>query len=107
MGSEIDWKTGDGLLGISDPAEIDAAFDRGERFVGTAVIGLVMNCDGLAVAAPRVERGLRSSDPKVRQYSFVAAATAARVFGVSPRPFTRFCGQRVSAVWRRTRSATP
>lgn len=81
MTSEINWQTGDGLLGIGDPAEIDAAFERGERFVGNALIGLVMNCDDLALVAPRVERGLRSSDPKVREYSFVAASSAARVFG--------------------------
>ncbi|GGV01848.1 hypothetical protein GCM10010211_81420 [Streptomyces albospinus] len=63
---ELDRETGDGLIGIRDPAEVDAAFDRGERCVGTAVVGLVLNSDDVAVVAPRVLRALRSSDATVR-----------------------------------------
>jgi hypothetical protein len=31
MAAEWDWESGRGLLGIDDPAEVDMAFDRGER----------------------------------------------------------------------------
>ncbi|WP_181802794.1 hypothetical protein [Streptomyces shenzhenensis] len=30
------WQTGEGLLGLDDPAEWDAAFERGEDHLGTA-----------------------------------------------------------------------
>jgi hypothetical protein len=76
-----DWETGEGLLGVDDPGEIDAAFDRGERHVGTALIGFVLNGEDFAVVAPRVERGLRSTDRDVRQYAFTAAGHTARLFG--------------------------
>jgi len=80
MERERNWKTGEGLLGISDPAEVDAAFDRNEQHVGTAVIGLVLNSDALSIAAPRVLRALRSDNPRVRQFGFVAVGDAARKF---------------------------
>ncbi|MGD3110910.1 hypothetical protein [Streptomyces sp. YGL11-2] len=81
MPQELDWETGDGLIGIRDPAEVDAAFDRGERYVGTAVVGLVLNSDDVAVVAPRVLRALHSSDATVRSPGFVAAGDMARLFG--------------------------
>ncbi len=81
MTREYDWETGEGLLRVHDPEEVDAAFDRGERRVGTALIGLVLNGDDFAVLAPRVERGLRSADRDVRQFAFVAAGHTARLFG--------------------------
>ncbi|MFI1200655.1 hypothetical protein ACH4VR_14590 [Streptomyces sp. NPDC020883] len=80
MPNEPDWETGDGVIDIRDPAEIDAAFDRGERHVGTAVIGLVLHGDDVAVIAPRVERAMRSPDPKVRELGFVAAGDMARLY---------------------------
>lgn len=81
MARDYDWQTGEGLLRVHDPAEIDAAFDRGERRVGTALIGFVLNADDFAVVAPRVERGLRSPDRDVRQFAFTAAGHTARLFG--------------------------
>ncbi|MEV5332820.1 hypothetical protein [Streptomyces werraensis] len=30
-----DWATGEGLLGLDDPAEWDAAFERGKDLVGS------------------------------------------------------------------------
>jgi hypothetical protein len=81
MPRERDWGTGEGLIDISDPAEVDAAFDRNEPRVGTAVIGLVLNSDALSTVAPRVERALSSEDPKVRQLGFVAVGDTARLFG--------------------------
>ncbi|MFC7513177.1 hypothetical protein ACFQV4_36325 [Streptomyces thermocarboxydus] len=35
---------GEGLLGLDDLGEWDAAFERGERNLGTAAIGLAFNC---------------------------------------------------------------
>ncbi|MEU9114511.1 hypothetical protein AB0D04_22635 [Streptomyces sp. NPDC048483] len=85
MPNEPDWETGDGVIDIRDPAQIDAAFDRGERHVGTAVIGMVLHGDDVAVLAPRVERAMLSPDPKVRQLGFVAAGDMARLyFTLSP-----------------------
>ncbi|WP_438484942.1 hypothetical protein [Streptomyces sp. S186] len=81
MSDDLDWETGAGLIGIRDPAEVDAAFDRGEKRVGTAVVGLVLNSDDVDVVAPRVLRALRSSDPAVRSLGFVATGDMARLFG--------------------------
>ncbi|MFG2208681.1 hypothetical protein [Streptomyces sp. NPDC048638] len=80
MPNEPDWETGGGVIDIRDPAEIDAAFDRGERHVGTAVIGMVLHGEDVAVLAPQVERAMRSTDPKVRQLGFVAAGDMARLY---------------------------
>jgi hypothetical protein len=68
-------------MDIADPAEIDAAFERGEQHVGTAVVGLALHSEDFAEIAPRVERALYSADPKVRQLAFVAAGDTARRFG--------------------------
>ncbi|MFI9047932.1 hypothetical protein [Streptomyces sp. NPDC053427] len=80
MTNEPDWESGDGVIHIRDPVRIDAAFDRGERHVGTAVIGMVLHGDEVAVIAPRVERAMRSPDPMVRQLGFVAAGDMARLY---------------------------
>ncbi len=69
-----------GLLGIDDPAEVDAAFDRGERPLGTAVIGLAFNCS-LAEASPRIIRAMQLTDRHQRGFVFTAAGTAARLNG--------------------------
>ena len=44
MASEWDWETGEGVSRIDDPAEVNAAFERGEWALGSAVIGLAFNC---------------------------------------------------------------
>ncbi|PWI07097.1 hypothetical protein DIZ27_29575 [Streptomyces sp. NWU339] len=75
-----DWKSGEGLLGIDDPAEWDAAFERGENHLGTAVIGLVFNCS-LEEASPRIVRATRLPDVAQRGFAFTAAGTAARLNG--------------------------
>jgi hypothetical protein len=56
----MDWETGEGLIGCDDPAEVDAAFDRGEPHVGAAVIGLALNCPDVEVVAPRAIRAISS-----------------------------------------------
>lgn len=81
MSDDLNWETGAGLIGVCDPAEVDAAFDRGERHVGTAVVGLVLNADDATVVAPQVLRALRSSDPMVRSLGFVATGDMARLSG--------------------------
>jgi hypothetical protein len=43
MASDRDWESGNGLLGIDDPAEWDAAWERGESHLGTAAIGLALS----------------------------------------------------------------
>ncbi|MFE9767734.1 hypothetical protein ACFYPC_24965 [Streptomyces sp. NPDC005808] len=80
MASERAWESGEGLLGINDPAEVDAAFERGEDHLGTAVIGLAFNCS-LEEASPRIIRAMRLSDPDQRGFAFTAAGAAVRLNG--------------------------
>ncbi|MER6106852.1 hypothetical protein [Streptomyces hirsutus] len=80
MPPEWDWESGEGLLGIDDPAEVDAAFERGERRLGTAVIGLAFNCS-LEEASPRIVRAMQLPDRDQRGFAFTAAGTAARLNG--------------------------
>jgi len=80
MTSEYDWESGKGLLGIDDPAEWDAAFERGEDHLGTAVIGLAFNCT-LAEASPRIKRAMQLPDRGQRGFAFTAAGAAARLNG--------------------------
>lgn len=80
MASEWDWDSGEGLLGIDDPAEWDAAHERGEGHLGTAVIGLAFNCP-LEEASPRIIRAMRLPDRGQRGFAYTAAGVAARVNG--------------------------
>lgn len=74
------WETGEGLLGLADPAEWDAAFARGEDHLGTAVIGLALNCP-VEEASPRIVRAMRLPDRDQRGYAFTATGHAARLNG--------------------------
>ncbi|MGW5640151.1 hypothetical protein, partial [Streptomyces sp. NPDC003832] len=78
MAAEWDWATGEGLMRIDDPADWDAAYERGENGLGTAVIGLAFNCS-LAEASPRILKAMRLTDPGQRGFAFTAAGTAARL----------------------------
>ncbi|MER6535779.1 hypothetical protein ABT215_18630 [Streptomyces sp900105755] len=80
MASGWDWAGGEGLLGLDDPVEWDAAFARGEDHLGTAVIGLALNCP-LAEASPRIVRAMRMPDPNQRGFAFTAAGDTARING--------------------------
>ncbi|MDQ0405768.1 hypothetical protein ABVB69_07860 [Streptomyces sp. NPDC000349] len=80
MTAEPNWETGEGLLGIDDPAEWDAAFERGERSLGTAAIGLAFNCP-LQEASPRIIRAMKLPDAAQRGFAYTAAGTAARLNG--------------------------
>ncbi|MFF3408321.1 hypothetical protein ACFYW8_19345 [Streptomyces sp. NPDC002742] len=80
MAPEWDWGSGEGLLRIYDPAEVDAAFERGEGHLGTAVIGLAFNCS-LEEASPRIVRAMGLPDRDQRGFAFTAAGVAARLNG--------------------------
>ncbi|WP_405916341.1 hypothetical protein [Streptomyces sp. NBC_00728] len=80
MTSGHDWESGEGLIGIDDPAEVDAAFARGEGHLGTAVIGLAFNCS-LEEASPRIIRATGLPDRAQRGFAFTAAGVAARLNG--------------------------
>lgn len=80
MVSSWNWGSGKGLLTIDDPAEVDAAFERGEPRLGTAVIGLAFNCS-LEDASPRIVRAMRLPDIDQRGFAFTAAGAAARTNG--------------------------
>jgi hypothetical protein len=80
MTSEWNWESGEGLLGIDDPAEWDAAYERGESHLGTAAIGLAFNCT-LEEASPRIVRATQLPATEQRAYAFTAAGTAARLNG--------------------------
>ncbi|WAZ23391.1 hypothetical protein STRCI_004732 [Streptomyces cinnabarinus] len=79
-GRSWNWETGKGLLGIDDPAEVDAAFERGERALGAGVIGLALNCPP-EVASPRIIRAIEVLDRSRRDFPFTAAAHVARLNG--------------------------
>ncbi|MFF8569868.1 hypothetical protein ACF06L_01470 [Streptomyces sp. NPDC015408] len=80
MTAELNWDSGEGLLRIDDPAAWDAAYERGERHLGTAVIGLAFNCP-LEEASPRIVRAMRLPDAAQRGFAYTAAGTAARLNG--------------------------
>jgi hypothetical protein len=80
MASEWDWESGEGLLGLDDPEEWDAAFERGEDHLGTAVIGLAFQCS-LEDASPRIVKAMQLPDAGQRGFAFTAAGHAARLNG--------------------------
>nr|WP_239080986.1 hypothetical protein [Streptomyces coelicoflavus] len=67
-------------MALDDPVEWDAAFERGERSLGTAAIGLAFNCS-LEEASPRIVRAMQLPDIAQRGFAFTAAGTAARLNG--------------------------
>ncbi|PWI17448.1 hypothetical protein DI272_27275 [Streptomyces sp. Act143] len=77
---EHNWKTGEGVSGIDDPAEVDAAFERGEWPMGTAVIALALHCS-LEEASPRIIRAMQLPDRDQRGFAYTAAGVAARLNG--------------------------
>jgi hypothetical protein len=78
------WESGEGLLGVSDPAIVDEALDRGEPHAGIAVAGLALNNEDLAETAPRVARATRSDDAETRRMGFVALGHSVRLSGELP-----------------------
>ncbi|MFC8345935.1 hypothetical protein [Streptomyces sp. NPDC057280] len=80
MTSRWDWETGKGLLGMDDPAEVDAALDRNDDHLGAAVIGLALNCPP-EVVSPRIIRALELLPGRGRDFPFTAIAHLARLDG--------------------------
>ncbi|MFF5006026.1 hypothetical protein ACFY3G_24815 [Streptomyces phaeochromogenes] len=80
MVSGWDWDGDESLLRFDDPAEWDAAYERGEGPLGSAAIGLAFNCL-LAEASPRIVRAMQLPDLAQRGFAFTAAGTAARLNG--------------------------
>jgi len=74
------WETGEGLLGMDDPAEVDAALDRNDDHLGAAVIGLALNCPP-EVVSPRIIRALELLPGPGRDFPFTAIAHLARLDG--------------------------
>ncbi|MEU5899181.1 MULTISPECIES: hypothetical protein [Streptomyces] len=70
------WETAEGMLGMDDPAEWDAAYARGERSLGTAVIGLAFHCTP-ADASPRILKGTRKALHDRRRCDWSAGAATA------------------------------
>jgi hypothetical protein len=80
MELSYDWQSGEGLSCIDDPAAVDAAFERGEEHLGTAVIGLALTCSP-DVASPRIVRAMRVLETSRREFAFTAAGIVARLHG--------------------------
>ena len=76
----FDWGTGNGLLGISNPHDVDAAFERGEPHVGIALIGLVLNECDFEEISPRIVRALDSPSVPLILQGLVATGHAARIY---------------------------
>ncbi|MBZ6137589.1 hypothetical protein KVH22_13505 [Streptomyces olivaceus] len=80
MTATCNWETGERLLALDDPAEWDAAFERGEKGLGTAAIGLAFNCS-LEEASSRIVKAMDLSDIAQQGFACTAAGTAARLNG--------------------------
>ncbi|WP_199808043.1 hypothetical protein [Streptomyces sp. NRRL F-2580] len=64
---------------VERPEQVLAAFERGERGVGVAVIALALNHPDPAAVLPVVARALESADREVRRQGVVALAHVARL----------------------------
>ncbi|MFE5755983.1 hypothetical protein ACFQ7I_20115 [Streptomyces massasporeus] len=80
MSRRWDWERGETLLALDSPEEWDAAYERGEAGLGTAVIGLAFHCP-LADVSPRIIKAMRLPDAGQRGFAFTAAGHAARLNG--------------------------
>lgn len=80
MSRRWDWERGERLLALDSPEEWDAAFERGEAGLGTAVIGLALHCP-LADVSPRIVKAMRLPDAGQRGFAYTAAGHAARLNG--------------------------
>ncbi|MFF7373916.1 hypothetical protein ACIP4Q_23900 [Streptomyces massasporeus] len=80
MSPRWDWERGETLLALDSPEEWDAAFERGEAGLGTAVIGLAFHCP-LADVSPRIVKAMKLPDAGQRGFAFTAAGHAARLNG--------------------------
>ncbi|MFC4589853.1 hypothetical protein [Sphaerisporangium corydalis] len=77
----LDWENGSDLIRCDDPREVEAAFERGERFVGIAVMGLALSVADAGVVEPLVVRAMRSARVEVRLQGLTALSHMARITG--------------------------
>ncbi|WP_200211540.1 hypothetical protein [Micromonospora coerulea] len=82
MAEILDWLTGRGLSACDDPGLLDAAYDRDERYAGTALIALTLNHDDPLVVLPRIRCGLRSGRPQTRANALQCLGHLARLHGL-------------------------
>ncbi|MFJ2821520.1 hypothetical protein ACIO7M_10440 [Streptomyces toxytricini] len=75
----LNWQDGSTLRWIDQPDEVDAAFDRGEPFVGVAVIALALNHADANTILSRVGKALASEDAEIRRQGVIALAHVARL----------------------------
>lgn len=75
----LNWQDASTLCWTDQPGEIDAAFDRGERLVGVALIALALNHADADAILPRVGKALESGDPEIRRQGVIALAHVARL----------------------------
>ncbi|PRY01422.1 hypothetical protein [Allonocardiopsis opalescens] len=68
-----------------DPAEVDAALDRGAPGAGVAVIALALHHPDPHKVLPRVARALAAADPNLRRQGVVALAHTARLHRTADR----------------------
>ncbi|GAA3357151.1 hypothetical protein [Saccharopolyspora gregorii] len=76
----MNWDTGEGLLAVEDPRVVDAAFDRGERHVGVAVVGISLNWDRQEDISIRIQRAAESEDRETQRMAFTALGHVVRRF---------------------------
>ncbi|MFE1594945.1 hypothetical protein [Nocardia sp. NPDC058705] len=57
---------------MDDPATVHAAFDRREARLGTAVIGLALNCEDRGAVVDVIVRAFRTGDSGLVEGAFVA-----------------------------------
>lgn len=64
---QVDWRDSSTLSWIDQPEQVNAAFDRGEGFVGVAVVALALNHSDPAAVLPVIARALESQNQEVRR----------------------------------------
>lgn len=83
---DYSWSTGDGLMGVDDPAVVAEAFDRGEKHAGIALVGLALSFEEIEPISGLIPRAVGSGDAETRRLGFLALAHTARLFGrMTPR----------------------
>ncbi len=82
----MDWENGSDLSGCDDPAEVEDAFERGERFVGIALIGVSLSVPDAGRVGPLVLRALHSGSKETRLQGLTALSHMVRLTGEVDRP---------------------
>jgi hypothetical protein len=79
-GGDLDWSDSSAVWRADLlPADVQAAFERGEETVGVAVIALALNHPEPAQTLPLVAMAMESGSPEIREQGVVAMAHTARL----------------------------